>query len=106
MQPVRRWIAGPSLQTHHANFLDVRRLQVVGLNLFRINILAVAEDDHFFLTASDKQVAVRVQIAEIAGVKPVIFQNGGSDVRPVPIALHHDGALDRDFADRQASVFL
>ena len=41
------------------NFLDERRLQIVRLDLLGINILAVAQDDHFFLAPRQKQMSVR-----------------------------------------------
>ena len=41
-------------QTYYRNFSDERRLQVVSLDFFRINIFPIAEDDDFFLAASNK----------------------------------------------------
>ena len=96
---------GSALQRHHANFLDVGRLQIVGLDLFGIDVLAVAEDDDVFLATGDKQIAAGVEIAEIAGMQPAIFEYGGGGVRPVPVALHHDRALDGNFADGGSAIF-
>ncbi len=50
-------IAGFALQRHHADFLNVGRLQIVGLDFLGIDVLAVAEHDHVFLAAGDKQIA-------------------------------------------------
>ena len=97
-----RRFARLAFQPHHGNFLDERRLQVVRFDLFRIDILAVAEDDDFFLAPSQKQMALRVEIAEIASEEPSVSHDRGCCIGTIPISLHHDGAADRDFADRRA----
>src|SRR5271170_7118646 len=67
------------------------------LNLFGINILPVAEYDYFFPAAGEEQVAVRVEVAEIASVEPSVAQHRCSGIRTVPVALHHDRAAQSDF---------
>ena len=69
-------------------------------DLFRINILAIAEDDDFFHSPGNKQIFPRVEISDVASVQPAIFQHGGSRVRPVPITFHYDGTANRNLADR------
>src|SRR5580658_2676952 len=67
------------------------------LNLFGINVLSVAEYDHFFPAAGEEQVTVRVEIAEVAGVEPSVAHYRSSSVRTIPVALHHDRATQCDF---------
>src|SRR6266576_155944 len=71
-------------------------------DLFRINILAVAEDDDFFHSSGDKQISPLVEISDVASVQPTIFQHGGRSVRPLPVTLHYDGTTNRNLADRVA----
>src|SRR3989442_13554071 len=68
------------------------------LNLLGINILPVAEYDHFLLAARNEQVSLRIEMAEIARAQPAIFQHGTRRVLTVPVALHHDRAANRDLA--------
>src|SRR5436189_240731 len=68
------------------------------LNLLGINILPVAEYDHFLLAARNEQVSLRIEMAEIAREQPAIFQHGSRRVLTVPVALHHDRAANRDLA--------
>src|SRR5437879_12859816 len=69
------------------------------LNLLGINILPVTEYNDFFLATSNEQVSLRIEIAEIACEQPAIFQHGRGRLLPVPVALHHDGTVNRDLAD-------
>src|SRR5258708_15365626 len=71
MEPVAPF-TGPSLKSHHGDFLDVRRFQVMRFNLFGINIFPVAEHDHFFLTPSKHQVAMRVELTPLPAKQPSI----------------------------------
>src|SRR5207244_4612541 len=68
------------------------------LNLLGINILPVAEYDHFLLAARNEQVSLRIEMAEIAREQPAIFQHGSRRVLTVPVALHHDRGANRDLA--------
>src|SRR6266550_2992869 len=72
------------------------------LNLLGINILPVTEYNDFFLATSNEQVSLRIEIAEIACEQPAIFQHGRGRLLPVPVALHHDGTVNRDLADGRA----
>src|SRR5581483_6029377 len=75
------------------------------LDLLRVNILAVAENDYIFAAPGYEEIAASVEIAEIASVKPAIFQNFGGGVGTVVVALHHDGTANQDFARAVLSVF-
>src|SRR5438445_11478989 len=68
------------------------------LNLLGINILPVTEYNDFFLATSNEQVSLRIELAEIACEQPAIFQHGRGRLLPVPVALHHDRAANRDLA--------
>ena len=68
------------------------------LNLFRVDVLAGAEDDDFLLAAGDVKAAAAVQVAEVAGVQPAVAEHGGVDVRAVEVPLHDDGAANGHFA--------
>ena len=97
-------LSGLAFEAHHRDFLDERRLQVVSFDFFGIDILAVTEDDDFFLAPGEEQMAVRVEIAQIAGEKPSVAQHGGGRIGAVPISLHHDRAAQGDFADRRTRL--
>src|SRR5439155_25943251 len=60
---------------HHANFLDDRRLQIVRLDLLRINILPIRKNDDFFLTPSDEQISVSIEVPKVAGIEPTVFEH-------------------------------
>src|SRR5947207_15423607 len=72
------------------------------LNLLGINILPVTEYNDFFLATSNEQVSLRIEIAEISREQPAIFQHGRGRLLPVPVALHHDGTVNRDLAAGRA----
>src|SRR2546421_4109679 len=72
------------------------------LNLLGINILPVTEYNDFFLATSNEQVSLRIEMAEISREQPAIFQHGSRCVLTVPVALHHDGTVNRDLADGRA----
>jgi len=63
-------------------------------NLFRVNIFSIRKDDYVFLAAGDEQVCVRVEVTQIAGVKPAVLQYLGSRFRTVPVTLHDDRTAD------------
>src|SRR5439155_19304791 len=89
-------VARPCLKTQHTDFFYVGRFLVVRLDLFRINVFSVAKNDDVFLTASDEKISRRVEVAKVASMEPAIFENSGSGVGTIPVALHYDGAADKD----------
>ena len=93
-------VARFGLQAHHADFLDVGRLEIVRLDFFRIDVLAVGENDEFLAPAGDEEIAAGIEVAEVAGVQPAVFDRFGGGVGTIPVALHDDGAADQDFAQR------
>src|SRR6266404_8422478 len=104
VEPVRSGITRLTLERHDRDFLYVGGFQIVGLNLLGIYVLAVAQHDHVFLATGDKQIAARVEVAEITGMEPAILENSGGGIRSVPIALHHNGALDGNFTDSGSAI--
>ena len=72
-------------------------MQVVLLDLFRIDVLAVAEDDDLFGASGDEQVSVDVEVTQISGVEPAILQNFCGCIGPVPVTFHHNGPAHKDF---------
>ena len=69
------------------------------LDLGRVDVLATG-DDHVLHAVLQEQVTLLVEDAEVARVEPAAVGDrlrGG--VEPVPVALHHVGALDDDLAD-------
>ena len=77
-------VAGLGFQAHHADFLDEGRLQVVGFDLFGINVFAVGEDDEFLAASGDEQIAAGIEVAEVAGIKPAVLE--------APRRLRRDGS--------------
>ena len=97
-------LAGRALQADDADFLDVGRLLVMRLDLFRIDVLAVAEDDDIFLAPGDVEVAAVVAVAEIAGEEPAVAIHGGGDVGALVVSGHDDAAANGDLADGGSAV--
>src|SRR5260221_14280511 len=74
-------------------------------DLFGVDVLARAEDDDFFLSAGNKEVAVTVEVAKIAGTQPSVMNGFGGCRWTVVVAWHHDAAGNGDFADRITDIF-
>src|SRR4051812_32325212 len=64
-----------------------------------MNVLAGAEDDHFLLASGDEEVALGVEVAEVAGAQPSVFDDFSGSVGPVPITLHDNGPAQPDLSD-------
>src|SRR5580765_6794987 len=75
-------------------------------DLFRIDVLAVAEDNDFLLAARKKEVALGIKIAEIASEEPSVFHYRLGCIWTVPVSLHHAGSADSKFAHGRPTVFL
>ena len=85
-------LAGFAFESHYRQFLNVGRLQIVGFDFLGIDILAIAQNDHFFFSPGEEQVAVRVEVTEVAGEKPAVAQDCCGRVGTVPVTFHHDRA--------------
>jgi hypothetical protein len=83
---------------------DHRHLEDAGmtaddlLDLARVDVGAPA-DDHVLLAIGDEQIAILVEVADVAGVQPAAAQGLGRRLRLVPVALHHDVAAYHDLAE-------
>ena len=93
---------GRALQRHHANLFHIRRLQIVRLDLLRINILSVRQHDDFLAPPGDEQIPIRIEVPQIARVEPSIPQHLVRCLRTIPISLHHNRAANRDLAQPRA----
>ncbi len=69
-----------------------------------IDILTGGEDDDVLGATGDEYVVVLVEAAEVAGEQPAIVHDSGSCIGPVVVALHHDAAANRDFANHVAGL--
>src|SRR6185503_5828910 len=64
----------------------------------RCDVLATRGDDYLLLAADDRQEAVIVDGAEIAGVEPTVGEDGLGLLFVVPVTVEHHTALDEQFA--------
>ena len=92
MQPIPGTVTWTTLETDDRDFPDEWRLQIVRLDFFGVDVLAIAEYDDFFLASREEQIALRIEVTEIASQKPAITHDGSGRVRPTPVALHHNCA--------------
>ena len=82
------------------------------LDVFRKDVEPFGRDDHFFLAAADEEPARRVELADVAGVEPAVFERRARRFGCAVIAGRHVLAahenlavgrdLDVDAADRFA----
>ena len=76
VQALAERLAGlAGFQAEDAEFLDPGRAQVVGLDLFGIDVFAGAEDDDVFGASADEVVAVGVGVGQVSGVEPAVAQD-------------------------------
>src|SRR6266851_8122260 len=106
VQPLPGTLIWTTFETDDRDFLDEWRLQIVRLDFFGVDVFAIAQYDDFFLASGEKQIAVRIEVTEIASQKPAIAHDGSGRVRPAPVAFHHDCAAQRDFANAGPAIFL
>ena len=58
----------------NARFFYCRRKSIeFHLNFNRIYVFAIGQNDNFLFAAGDVQIALFVEIAQIAGMQPAIF---------------------------------
>ena len=71
----------------------------MSFDLFRVNVLAVRQNDNVLTSACDRQVAVGIDKTQVAGVEPsVAYDFGGLHVGAI-IALHQQRTANPDFAN-------
>ena len=76
---------------------DAGMLDEAVLDLDAVDVLAAA-DDHVLGPVGDEQVAVVVEVADVAGVQPAVDDRRRRRLGLVPVARHDDRALDEDLA--------
>ena len=81
----------------HQRLEDLGMLVEHGLHLGRVDVHPGA-DDHVLEPVDDAEVAVAVQLADVAGVQPAVAQLGRRLLRAPPVPLHHLRAADDDLA--------
>ena len=69
------------------------------LDFARVDVEAAA-DDHVLLAVGDVEVAVGVEVADVAGVQPAVDDRLRGLVRRLVVALHHEVAAHADLAGR------
>src|SRR4051812_42912063 len=92
--------------SYHRGFAHAPVLEQHLLHFARIDVGA-ARDDHVLGTVLEREVTVRVEYADVAGVQPAAAHGLCRRVRILPIAGHdHVAPADdlADFADRQRVV--
>src|SRR4029079_18312067 len=68
------------------------------LDRLRRDLLAAGGVQQILLAIRDRQVAVGVERADVAGVEPAVLEDGGGLVRLVVVAQHHVRAARQDLA--------
>ena len=81
------------------NLFDGRSLEIVLAHLLAGDVLARGQDDDVLDAALDVEIAVPVEIAQIAAVKPAVFEDFPGGGLIVEIPGHDVVAPDEDFAD-------
>ena len=86
-------------QANHAKFFDIRRILVDLFDFVGINVLAVRVDDDLFRAAHQIEIAVVVEPAQIAGIKPAIYERFTRGFFIAKITEHHVRPARDYFAD-------
>ena len=81
----------------HGGLGDLRKLVDDDLDLPGIDVLAAA-DDHVLGPVDQDQVAIFVEVTDVAGVQPAVDEGLRGLLRPVQVATHHVVALDDNLA--------
>src|SRR5262249_37093214 len=82
-------------QAENTNLFNERRLRVMRLQLFRINILPVREDDDVLTSPGYRKITVTVNETEITGSKPTFFDGFRGFLRRSIISLRHDRSANQ-----------
>src|SRR5215475_8743471 len=85
-------------QTENTNLFDKRRLLVMRLQFFGVNVLPVCKDDDVLASSGNRKIAVAINEAEITCLKPALFDRLGCFLRRSIIALHHDRSTNQHFS--------
>ena len=84
-----------------AGLTDERDQLEGGLEVRRADVLAAGGDDQLLLAVDDREVAVLVDLADVAGVEPAVVVEGlGRLLRVVEVALEDVAAAADDLVVR------
>ena len=86
-------------QAEDTDLLYERRLRIVCLEFFGINILAVSEHNNVFASAGDRQQAIRIDETEISRSQPAIPKGLRGLTWRVVIALHQNRSVNANLAN-------
>src|SRR5438128_11281566 len=86
-----------ALLSEYDSFCDKYIVLERVLNRLRSNEFTTRRFDQIFLTVGDGEEAVRVQVANITGFKPIACERIGCFVGAVPVALENGGSPDQNF---------
>ncbi len=93
-------------QPDHAELLHELRIAVRLLDLVGVDVLAVGIDDDVLLAADEREVPLRVELPEIAGLEPPAVEHLGGLLRvhagalpAAPVAEHHVRPAREDLPD-------
>src|SRR4029453_2754527 len=78
---------------HHGRVLDGHLLDVAGVDVH------ATRDDHVLFPIDQEQVAVLIDVPEIAGMQPPVDDRPGGEVRTLVVAGHHERPPAEDLAD-------
>ncbi len=91
----------------HGDLPDVRALRIDRLHRLGRDVLAVGQDDHLLRPPGDPEIAVGVQVPDVAGAEPAVLGEGfGVGLGAVGVAGKDARALEPDFAVARAGVAL
>ena len=88
---------GPAVADHDA-LRDPLALLDLRLEVRRRDVLAAGGDDDVLLAAGDREIAVFVELADVAGVKPAVDDRLPGGLLVLVVALEDVRALDEDLA--------
>src|SRR5215210_4318047 len=88
---------GPAVADHDA-LRDVRALLDLGFEVGGGDVLAARRDDDVLLAAGDREVAVLVELAEVAGVQPAVLERLARGLLVLVVALEDVRPPDQDLA--------
>ncbi len=90
-----------AIRPDHRGVAHARLLLQHALHVLGKNVEPLRRHDHFLLAAQDAQLAVVLQLADIAGVEPAVFKGARGLLGMLEIAGGHVLAAHQDFAVRR-----
>ena len=95
----QRDVVGPVVADRHGLADELARALQLRLDVRRRHVLAGGADDQLLLAVDDRQVAVLVELADVAGAVPAVgVDRRGGLLRLVAVAAHQQRAAHQDLA--------